>query len=208
MRSWIGKLWLRTFGWKLGTPKPEHSKFVIIGAPHTSGWDLPFTLATAWALGIDIRWIGKHTLFEGPFGWFMHTLGGIPVDRRASSNMVTQLVEAFAREGRLVVAVSPEGTRGKAPYWRSGFYHIAHEAGVPIGCGYVDYARKESGVGGFITPTGDVRADMDLVRAFYRDIRGKYPENQTEPRLREEMEGVTEAPAARVPPFTEPVGAR
>ena len=199
----LGRLWLKAFGWRLETQTPPHSKFVIIGAPHTSNWDLPFTLATAYALRIPIYWMGKHTLFRGPKGWLFRMLGGIPVDRRAAGNTVAQTAEAFKGAERMTIAVAPEGTRQRAKYWKSGFYYIAKEAGVPIGCGYLDYARKASGVGLFLHPTGDIRKDMETIRAFYRDIKGKYPQNQIEPRLREEAE--PEIEAAGIPALGQPL---
>ena len=186
---WFARLWLWAFGWRCETQTPPHPKFVIIGAPHTSNWDLPFTLATAAVLRIHVNWMGKHTLFEGRLGWLYRLLGGIPVDRRSSNNLVSQTADTFRNAERLIIAISPEGTRRKADHWKSGFYHIAREAGVPIGCGYLDYSRKVCGVGLFLTPSeGNLRADMDRIREFYRDIKGRHPENQIPPRLREEME--------------------
>ena len=183
---WIGRMWLWFFGWRCETRQPSHPKFVIIGAPHTSGWDLPFTLATAYVMRIHVNWMGKHTLFSGPFGWFYRALGGLPVNRSGSQNLVAQTAATFREAERLIIAVAPEGTRQRADHWKSGFYYIAREAGVPIGCGYLDYTRKVCGVGLFLTPSGDVRADMDRIREFYRGIRGRYPDLQIEPRLREE----------------------
>lgn len=186
MRSLIGRAWLRVFGWSLDRPDSVPPKFVFIAAPHTSTWDFPFMIATAWALEIDISWLGKHTLFEPPFGWFFRAMGGIPVDRRSPQNLVQQVVERFAKSERLVLGIPPEGTRRKVDYWKSGFYHIASGAGVPIGFSFLDFERRRAGLGAFVTPTGDVRADMDRVRAFYEDIRGKHPDKQGVPRLREE----------------------
>jgi 1-acyl-sn-glycerol-3-phosphate acyltransferase len=182
----IGKLWLRLFGWRLHGEGLKYRKFVLIAAPHTSNWDLPFMLATAYALDVHISWFGKHTLFAPPWGWFMRRLGGIAVDRRAPQSLVAQIADKFEHSNDLVLAVSPEGTRSRAAWWKSGFYQIAKQAGVPIGLGYLDYQRKLCGVGMFVFPTGNVSEDMNRIRAFYRDIRGKYPQMETEPRLREE----------------------
>jgi 1-acyl-sn-glycerol-3-phosphate acyltransferase len=143
-------------------------------------------LATAYALDAHISWFGKHTLFAPPWGWFMRRLGGIAVDRRAPQSLVAQIADKFEHSNDLVLAVSPEGTRSRAAWWKSGFYQIAKQAGVPIGLGYLDYQRKLCGVGMFVFPTGNVSEDMNRIRAFYRDIRGKYPQMETEPRLREE----------------------
>jgi len=177
---------MRGFGWSVDVV-PLPPKMVFIAAPHTSNWDVPFMLAAAWSLPIRLSWLGKHTLFRGALGGkFMRAVGGIPVDRRSSSSTVSRIADEFRRVPRLYLAISPEGTRGGATYWRSGFYHIAREAGVPIGLGFLDYGRRRAGVGGLLTPSGDVRADMDVIRAFYAGIRGRRPELETVPRLREE----------------------
>jgi 1-acyl-sn-glycerol-3-phosphate acyltransferase len=183
----LGRLWLRLFGWTLHPlPAGVPRKFVFIAAPHTSGWDLPFMLATAYALGIPISWFGKHTLFGPALGRLMRALGGIPIERGASRDVVSRTAELFKRSERLVLAVPPEGTRRKVEYWKSGFYHIALQGGVPIGLAFLDYGEKRCGLGALVVPTGDVRRDMDTIRAFYRDIRGKNPGLASEARLKEE----------------------
>ena len=186
MLYWIGKLWLRLFGWKVRGVSPTYRKFVLIAAPHTSAWDFPFMLATAYVMRVHISWLGKHTLFKPPWGWLMRRLGGIPVDRRAPHSLVTQLAERFRSSEALVLAIPPDGTRGKVDLWKSGFYHIASASEVPIGLGYLDYGRKLCGLGMFVLPSGNVNEDMNHIRDFYRGIRGKYPELESEPRLREE----------------------
>ena len=143
-------------------------------------------LATAYAMRVRISWFGKHTLFIPPWGWFMRKLGGIPVDRRAPQTLVMQMAEKFRNSDALVLAVPPEGTRSKVDVWKSGFYHIASQSGVPIGLGYLDYQRKLCGLGMFVIPTGNVKEDMNKIRDFYRNIRGKHPDLESEPRLREE----------------------
>jgi 1-acyl-sn-glycerol-3-phosphate acyltransferase len=183
---WVGRLWLRLFGWEVRGEAPTHSKFVLIAAPHTSNWDFPFMLATAYVMRVRISWLGKHTLFTPPWGWLIRKLGGIPVDRRASHSLVMQMAKRFHSTNDLVLAIPPEGTRSKVSVWKSGFYHIAAESGVPIGLGYLDYSRKLSGLGMFVMPSGNVREDMNKIRGFYRDVRGRYPELECEPRLLEE----------------------
>ena len=143
-------------------------------------------LATAYVMRARISWFGKHTLFLPPWGWLLRKLGGIPVDRRAPHSLVTQMAETFKSSDDLILAVPAEGTRSKVDVWKSGFYHIASQSGVPIGLGYLDYDRKLCGLGMFVIPSGDVNEDMNLIRGFYRGIRGKYPELECEPRLREE----------------------
>ncbi len=184
----VGLGWLRAFGWRLETVQDAPKKFVLIAAPHTSGWDLPFMLSTSYSMRIPISWMGKQELFAPPWGWIMRVLGGIPIDRAARKNVVGWAVEQFDKHDSLVLAVPAEGTRKKVEYWKSGFYHIALGAKVPIGLGYLDFAKKTCGIRGFVTPTGDARADMDQIRALYRDITAKFPEHYGEPRLREEDE--------------------
>ena len=148
-------------------------------------------LAAAYVMGVRISWFGKHTLFSSPCGWLLRKLGGIPVDRRAPQSLVVQMAEKFKSSDYLVLAVPPEGTRSKVALWKSGFYHIAFQSGVPIGLGYLDYERKLCGIGLFVIPSGNVNEDMDKIRAFYRNIRGKYPELESEPRLQEETSMVS-----------------
>lgn len=116
----------------------------------------------------------------------MRRLGGIPVDRRAPQSFVTQMAAEFKRRNYLILAVAPEGTRSKVDLWKSGFYHIAYQSGVPIGLGYLDYERKLCGLGMFVIPSGNVNKDMEKIRAFYGNIRGRYPDLESEPRLQEE----------------------
>lgn len=183
---WIGKSWLGIFGWQVQSETPVPKKFVCVAAPHTSNWDLPFMLAAAYVLRLRASWVGKHTIFRFPWGWFFRRLGGIPVDRRSPQSLVTQMAAEFKRRDYLILAVAPEGTRSKVDLWKSGFYRIALQSGVPIGLGYLDYQRKSCGLGMFVTPTGNIEADMDQIRAFYQNIRGKYPDLESEPRLQEE----------------------
>lgn len=192
----VGRVWLRTFGWRLESEEATHPKFVLIAAPHTSGWDLPFMLATSYTMRVPISWMGKQELFSAPLGWLLRPLGGIPIDRSARKNVVGWAAEQLAKAESLVLAVPAEGTRQKVQYWKSGFYHIALRAGVPIGLGYLDFARKTCGIRGFVVPTGDVRADMDKVRALYRGITPKFPDLYGEPRLREEDEPAAVTAAA------------
>ncbi len=186
LRYVIGTTWLRAFGWRLADGPPLPRTFVVIAAPHTSNWDFPFTMATAWTLRLRFRWLGKHTLFKPPFGWAFRAMGGIPVDRRAPQGLVAQVVQRFAGDPDLIVAVPPEGTRTRVTHWKSGFYHIARGAEVPIGLGFLDFGRRRCGIGGFVQPTGDIPADMDKIRAFYQDIHGRHPRRESPMRLREE----------------------
>jgi len=132
-------------------------------------------LGVAWSLGVGISWMGKHTIFEPPFGGLMRALDSVPIDRRSRHDVVKQMVDEFARRDSLVLAVPPEGTRHRTEYWKSGFYYIAKDAGVPIGLGYLDYANKVGGIGPVVRPSDDLEADIAKIREFYADKTGKYP---------------------------------
>lgn len=125
---------------------------------------------------MKVYWMGKHTLFRRPYGWFFRLMGGIPIDRTKSMNAVAQSIQAFREIPKLVMMISPEGTRRKVKEWRTGFYHIAQGAGVPIVLAFLDYRRKTGGFGKVINPTGDLEYDMSGIRAFYAGISGKRPE--------------------------------
>lgn len=177
---------MRLSGWDVAGEIPPGSKFVLVGAPHTSNWDFLFTMAAVRVLRLKISWMGKHTLFKGPLGVIMRWLGGIPINRTSAHGVVEQMVERFAKAEKLVVAVAPCGTRKRGEYWKSGFYWIALNAQIPILCGYLDYGRKQAGVGLSFVPSGDMEGDMDRIRAFYEGVQGKKPELQTAVRFRDE----------------------
>ena len=166
---------LKLTGWRIEGALPAHAaKSVLIAAPHTSNWDLPYTLMVAFALRLNIRWMGKQSLFRAPFGGVMRWLGGISVNREQSTNLVAASAQAIrAADGPLQLIVPPEGTRSKTRYWKTGFYYIAREAQVPIVMAYMDYERKLSGLGPLFEPTGDVDADMATIKAFYAPFKGK-----------------------------------
>ncbi|QIK84657.1 1-acyl-sn-glycerol-3-phosphate acyltransferase [Sanguibacter sp. HDW7] len=168
------------------TVRPTDGVGVLVGAPHTSNWDFILMLALAWDLGISVKYFGKKSLFTPPFGWFMRALGGIPVDRANPAGLVDAVVARLEAGERFYLVVTPEGTRGKGSYWKSGFLRIATATGLSITLGYVDNPTRTTGLGLTFVPTGDVRADMDVVRAFYADKHGVRPALRTEPRLREE----------------------
>ncbi len=189
-RKAMGKAWLRLTGWRAEGDRPRHRKYVLIAAPHTSNWDLPHMLALAWSQDVHVQWAGKRAIFRFPFGTFMRLMGGLPVDRSRHTGLVGRIVEMIQEAEEIVLAVPPEGTRGRADYWKSGFYRIALGAGVPIYTGYLDYSRKRGGFGEPLEPTGDVAADMERIRARYRPEMARYPEKFQTPRLRAEEEGL------------------
>ncbi|MFQ5679516.1 MAG: lysophospholipid acyltransferase family protein [Gemmatimonadota bacterium] len=184
LKARIARGILRLFGWQVERELPAAPKYVAIGYPHTSNWDFPVGILTMWALGIRGRWVGKHTLFRWPFGWVMRALGGLPLDRERTRDFVQQSVEAFARREELILVLAPEGTRSRTEGWRTGFYYIALGAAVPIALGYLDFGRRRAGIGAVLVPSGDLEADFERLRAFYRNRSGRRPERQSEIRPR------------------------
>ena len=183
----LGNAFLRVMGWRPDGAAPERGGYVLIAAPHTTNWDFSFTIALSFVYDVPIRWMGKASLFEGPQGKLFEWLGGVPVVRSERRNMVDQMIELFERKDDLVLLVPSEGTRSRVPHWKSGFYHIARGADVPVVLGFLDYARKRGGFGPPVELTGDVEKDMDGIRAFYSDKVGKFPEKFGPVRLREEV---------------------
>lgn len=176
LMRWLSLAVLRLLGWKTEGIRPADPKYVLIAAPHTSNWDFPYTLMLCFALRLRVYWVGKASLFRWPLGPLARWLGGIAVDRGATKNMVQTTIEAFARQPRLVVIVAPEGTRGRVSHWKTGFYHIAHGAGVPVALAYLDFKRKAGGIGQMFHTSGDIERDMEQIQLFYRGVAGKNQE--------------------------------
>lgn len=174
---WLGRTILGLAGWRIDVRLPDMPKMVIIAAPHTSNWDFVFGMAVVLKLQIDLHWYAKHTLFQTWMGPFFRWLGGLPVDRSAPGGVVTQTAAAFAEREQLIIALAPEGTRSRREQWKHGFYHMATAAQVPIVVAYIDYARKQVGIGPVFQPSGDWARDMKPVFEFYRGIRGKHPQS-------------------------------
>ena len=169
-------LWLyRRKGWQLDPGAPALKKFIIAGAPHTSNWDFVFFIGATDALGIRPRFVGKHSLFRWPLRRFMFDMGGVPINRSASRNYVEQVAAAFAAEDDFRLVIAPEGTRGGNGKWRSGFYHIARSAGVPVVPAWVDNAAMRGGLGPAIDLTGDFEADMTRIADFFRSKMPDHP---------------------------------
>lgn len=166
----VARLWLWLTNMNVVGAMPDLQKYVIIGAPHTSNWDLPHSLAAGIVLGVGIRWMGKDSLFRWPFGGFMRWLGGIPVDRSKRNNAVQQVIDLFKAADRLVVVIPPEGTRSEVKQWKSGFYHIAAGAGVPIVLAFCNYQTRQIGVAEVFWPTGDYEADLPRIQAVYARV--------------------------------------
>lgn len=185
MVGWFAKSVLRLFGWKFEGELPPHDKLVVVGAPHTSNWDFVLMVLNTAMLRIEPSWMGKHTLFDGPLGPMFRAFGGIPIDRRSPHNAVDQLVAEFKRRKRLFLIITPEGTRSRTEHWKSGFYHIASGADVPIALAFADYSRKTVGIGPVISTSGDIERDMAGIAAFFEGAEGKFPEKFGPVRFRE-----------------------
>ena len=150
---------------------------MLIAAPHTTNWDLPYTLMAAFVLRLNVYWMGKASIFRSPFGPVMRWLGGIAVRREQSNSLVAASAAALrATDGPVQLIVPPEGTRGKTTQWKTGFYYIAREAGLPILLAYIDYPNKRVGLDPVLQPSGDVEQDMQAVKAFYAPLRGRHAE--------------------------------
>jgi 1-acyl-sn-glycerol-3-phosphate acyltransferase len=183
IRTWLRWLALAIFkfsGWKTEGEKPAFSKYVIIAAPHTSNWDFVYTVCAAFIYRLNPRIMMKDAWFFWPMGAIFRWLGAVPIDRSKSNNVVEQSIERFRQQAEIVLVVPPSGTRKKVKYWKSGFYHIANGANVPIALGFLDYRRKVGGFGPIVRPTGDIDGDMEEIRHFYQHITGKYPEKESQ----------------------------
>ncbi|GBC63732.1 glycerol acyltransferase [Desulfonema ishimotonii] len=176
LTRWLALFWLKMLGWRAEGEVPDVPKYVIIAAPHTSNWDFVYTLLVSFALRLNVRVMLKKEMFRWPLGYMFRWLSAIPVDRDKSNNVVDYMVSTFHARDTLALVISPAGTRKKVMYWKSGFYHIANGAKVPIVLGYIDYRRKLGGIGPAIMPSGNIDKDMTVIRAFYADIGAKYPE--------------------------------
>ncbi|MER2998328.1 1-acyl-sn-glycerol-3-phosphate acyltransferase [Pontibacter populi] len=176
--KFLSNLLFKVSGWKLnGTLTPENRRCVMIAAPHTSNWDFVYARAAFYLMDAPIRYTIKKEFMRFPFGGLLRSMGALPVDRSKNTKMVDAMIRIFKETpGDMCVMVTPEGTRKYQPRWRRGFYYVAEGAGVPIVLGYLDYAKKEAGIGPTIYPTGDIEADMEKIMAFYRTKTGKYPD--------------------------------
>jgi 1-acyl-sn-glycerol-3-phosphate acyltransferase len=176
----ICRLYLKLIGWKIGSVlDPAIKKCVLVAAPHTSNYDYPISLATLYACGVRTRFLAKKSLFKFPLGILMRATGGIPVDRSRHANMVDAMVEMFDQYDNLILMIPAEGTRSYVKEWKSGFYHTAMGAGVPIVMGYLDYGNKVSGFGDLFYPTGDYQKDLNDIQNFYRKFTAKHPEKSS-----------------------------
>jgi 1-acyl-sn-glycerol-3-phosphate acyltransferase len=179
---------LKSFGWKIDYSHLPISRCVIIAAPHTSNWDFLLMLLFAGAFGIKINWMGKSSLFRKPHGFIFRLLGGIAVERSQKNNLVASMINLFNEESQMRLVVAVEGTRAHSQFWKSGFYHIAKGANVPILPTFLDYSKKIGGFGVALHVTGDVKSDMDTLRELYATVQGKFPKQASTIRLKEETQ--------------------
>jgi len=177
MLALFSKLMLRLMGWKIiSVIPPGTKKCVIAVAPHTSYWDFVIGRLAYWVLGVKASFLIKKEAFRFPFKHLLLHMGGVPVDRGRSGKMVDQVVERFKKSESFIIVITPEGTRKPVRQWKKGFYYIANQAQVPIALGYLDYAKKEGGVGKVIFPNGDMESQMKEIKEFYRGMTPKHPE--------------------------------
>ena len=188
MKQTLARWLLQLFGWRLEGARPLQARCVLIAAPHTSNWDLPLMLAFGAAFDMKITWMAKHSLFVPPLGWLMHALGGTPIHRHENRNVVDGMADILANARQMILVVPTEGTRERTEYWKSGFYHIARKAGVPIVPSFLDFGQKRGGFGPALEPTGDLKSDMQYFRDFYHGMQGKFPGQFGPVQLKEESD--------------------
>jgi 1-acyl-sn-glycerol-3-phosphate acyltransferase len=178
---WLSLAYLTLAGWKMRGDWPALEKAVLVAAPHTSNWDGLNMLATAGVYRVKLAWMGKKSLTQGPFGWVLKAMGCVPIDRAQSNDVVKVMRDAFAARTRMILAIPPEGTRSLAREWKSGFYYIAHGAGVPLVISVLDYGTKRVSLAAVVTPSGDYAEDLKLIRAHYVGVKGKHAEKFAAP---------------------------
>ncbi len=173
----LGRLSTTAAGWTFEGNFPDESKYIISIVPHTSNLDFPVGLFAVFSMGLRLDFMGKQSLFWEPFGSFLRWLGGVPIDRSVSGGVVGQAVDQFNERDQFVLAITPEGTRTKVDKWKTGFYHIAYKAGVPIVPAGFDYKTKTIKIGPPLVPSGDMEADFARLREFHSDIEGRHPQH-------------------------------
>ncbi len=177
MLAYISRLVLGLFGWKVVGEFPEGDRYVVLAAPHTSGWDFVWGRLYYNSIYKSVRFMIKEKFFFFPLNIWIRSLGAIPVKTDRKSGMVNQMVREFEIRDKFLLTITPEATRKRVNRWKKGFYHIAIKANVPIVLGYIDYQKKELGVSKIIHPSDDMQADLEIIRKFYENITAKFPEN-------------------------------
>ncbi|MFV0530782.1 MAG: 1-acyl-sn-glycerol-3-phosphate acyltransferase [Flavobacteriales bacterium] len=178
MKKFLAKIIFSVTGWKMivSVDKDEMKKCVMIAAPHTTNWDLFYSLASFWKEEIPVRFFIKHTHTRAWYGFLIKSLGGIGVNRKKNNNLIEYAVKLLQEREELTILVPAEGTRKWVEEWKKGFYHIAKKADVPVVLGYLDYAKKEAGIGEVVYLTDSFESDMKVIEDFYKDKKGRYPE--------------------------------
>lgn len=184
LRRWFARTALRAAGWRKVGTLPHRGLF--IGAPHTSNWDFVLTILVLWSDAVSPRVLVKKEIFRWPLGPLLRALGALPTDRRGGGGLVERLSAQARADQSFALVLAPDGTRTRTDHWKSGFYRIALATGMPVTLGFIDGPTRTTGVGPTVAMTGDVRADMDVIRAFYADKRGVRPGRGSTPLLREE----------------------
>ena len=187
LMRWLALFVLKCTGWKTEGDKPSLDRYVVIAAPHTSNWDFIYTLCFAFIYKLKPQIMMKDAWFRWPLGPLFRWLGALPIDRTRSRNVVAQSIDMFRQRPQMALVVPPSGTRKRVQYWKTGFYHIACGAGVPIALGFLDYDRKVGGFGPLFYPTGDIDRDMIAIREFYQPISGKFPRQESHVLVRSEL---------------------
>jgi len=175
----ISRLILKLIGWRLDERVPETRRYVLIAYPHTSNWDFVLGMLAKWALQLPLNWVAKHSMFWGPLKPMFIAMGGVPLDRVKTTGFIQKNIQLFGEREQFVLGLMPEGTRSKTDHWKSGFYHIAQGANVPIVLAYLDYKNKVIGIGKVIQTSGDIHADLKIIKEFYKDKIGYKPEKQS-----------------------------
>ncbi len=178
MRRATGRAWLQRGGWTTHGVLPDVPRAVLACYPHTSNWDFAGLTFLMHALDVNPVWVGKDTLFRPPFGALTRALGGIAVHRGANANQSQMVADAMLAMDQCLLAIAPEGTRHLTQRWKTGFYHIAIAANVPIVLGFLDYARRQVGFGPVLELSGDIGADFARIAPFYEGVIGKFPKQQ------------------------------
>ncbi len=187
VRRTLARTLLKVARWRTSGEVPESA--ILVGAPHTSNWDWVLTMLLAWDSGVTIRLLVKDSLFRGPLAWILRATGAVSLDRRNPGGTIRDLLADASSSESFLLGIAAEGTRSRGEYWKSGFYRISQQTGLPITLAFLDAPSRTVGWGPTFHPSGDVVADMDRVREFYSGVTGIRPEGATEPRLKEESAG-------------------
>jgi len=178
--KFISRILLKMLGWELEQKQPTTHRYVLIAYPHTSNWDFILGMLAKWAMDMPLNWVAKHSMFWGPFRPLFIAMGGVPINRDKTIGFIQKNIELFQTRENFVLGIMPEGTRKKTDRLKTGFYHIADGANVPIVLAYLDYKNKKLGVGKVMKTSGNIEADFEVIKGFYQNITGLKPENKSE----------------------------